>query len=215
MSQRDAGPSPDRLLELGSAYWASRVLLSAVEVGVFAALAGGPLQGKELRERTGLHQRGARDLFDALVALGLLDRDDHGYRNTAETDLYLDPDKSTYLGGMLEFHNTTVYLPWASLTEALRTGESQSSVERLEDLFAATHADPDVLNTHSSAMSVLSAGPAIALANTFPWERRRTFCDLGTAQGMVPVQVAQRHPHLRGVGFDLPTGTSGLRKVRR
>ena len=59
-------------------------------------------------------------------------------------------------------------------------------------------------------MSVLSAGPATALANTFPWERRRTFCDLGTAQGMVPVQVAQRHPHLRGVGFDLPTGTSGL-----
>ena len=204
MSQPDAGPSPDRLLELGGAYWASRVLLSAVEVGVFAALANGPLQGNELRERTGLHQRGARDLFDALVALGLLDRDDHGYRNTAETDLYLDPAKPTYIGGMLEFHNTTVYQPWASLTEALRTDESQSTVKHLEDLFAATYADPDVLNTHSSAMSALSAGPATALANTFPWERRRTFCDLGTAQGMVPVQVAQRHPHLRGVGFDLP-----------
>lgn len=82
-------------------YWASRVLLSAVEVGVFAALAGGPLQGNELRERTGLHQRGARDLFDALVALGLLDRDDHGYRNTTETGVYLDPAKPTYLGGGL------------------------------------------------------------------------------------------------------------------
>ena len=53
----------------------------------------------------------------ALVALGLLDRDDDGYRNTAETDLYLDPAKPTYMGGMLEFHNTTVYQPWASLTE--------------------------------------------------------------------------------------------------
>jgi len=51
------------------------------------------------------------------VALGLLDRDDDGYRNTAETDLYLDPAKPTYMGGMLEFHNTTVYQPWASLTE--------------------------------------------------------------------------------------------------
>jgi hypothetical protein len=27
---------------------------------------------------------------------------------------------------------------------------------------------------------------------------------LGAAQGMVPVQLALRHPHLRGVGFDLP-----------
>jgi hypothetical protein len=128
----------------------------------------GPCRARSYAGSTGLHQRGAGDLFDALVALGLLDRDDDGYRNTAETDLYLNPAKPTYMGGMLEFHNTTVYQPWASLTEALRTGESQSTVKHLEDLFAATYADPDVLNTHSSAMRVLSAGPATALANTLP-----------------------------------------------
>jgi hypothetical protein len=56
---------------------------------------------------------------------------------TAETDLYLDPGKPTYMGGMLEFHNTTVYLPWASMTEALRTGESHSAVKVRTSLYMA------------------------------------------------------------------------------
>jgi len=189
---------------MGTAYWASRTLLSAVELGVFAALAAGPLPVEELRDRLGLHRRGARDFLDALVALDLLDRDNDGYRNSAETDLYLDPAKPSYLGGMLEFHNRSIYLPWATLTEALRTGEAQTEFKDEEDQFAAVYRDPDRLTALLTAMSGYSAGSAIALANTFPWDRYQTFCDLGAAQGMVPVQLALRHPHLRGVGFDLP-----------
>ena len=142
--------------------------------------------------------------MDALVALDLLDRDNDGYRNSAETDLYLDPAKASYLGGMLEFHNRSIYLPWATLTEALRTGEAQTEFRNEEDQFAAVYRDPDRLTAFLTAMSGYSAGSAIALANTFPWDRYQTFCDLGAAQGMVPVQLALRHPHLRGVGFDLP-----------
>lgn len=204
MSRPGPGPAPDRLIELGTAYWASRTLLSAVELGVFAALAAGPLPVEELRDRLGLHRRGARDFLDALVALDLLDRDNDGYRNSAETDLYLDPAKASYLGGMLEFHNRSIYLPWATLTEALRTGEAQTEFRNEEDQFAAVYRDPDRLTAFLTAMSGYSAGSAIALANTFPWDRYQTFCDLGAAQGMVPVQLALRHPHLRGVGFDLP-----------
>src|SRR5882757_211885 len=204
MSQPTTGQSPDRLMEMANAYWTSRVLLSAVEVGAFTALANGPLSCNELRERTGLHERGSRDFFDALVALGLLDRHDGAYRNTAETALYLDSSKASYVGGMLEFHNTSMYRAWASLTESLRTGRSHAGHDNEEDVFEEAYADPGVLTALLSAMSVFSAAPAVALANAFPWERHGRFCDLGTAQGMVPVQVAQRHPHLRGVGFDLP-----------
>ena len=199
-----AGPTPDRILELSGAYWASRTLLSAAELGVFATLAAGPLQVDDLRERLGLHPRGAQDFLDTLVALGLLDRDDDGYRNAAETDMYLDPGKPSYLGGLLEFHNAVMYSPWASLTEALRTGKDQLGHKSEEDQFVENYKDPAKLTALVTAMTGYSAGSAAALANTFPWERYETFCDLGTAQGMVPVQLGLRHPHLRGVGFDLP-----------
>lgn len=209
MSGREPGetgavPAPDRIFELTSAYWASRTLLSAVDLGLFAALAEGPLPGEELRGRLDLHGRGTRDFFDALVALGMLDRGDDGYRNTTETDLYLVPGKPSYLGGMLELHSSVLYQPWASLTEALRTGKDQGGYTGETDLFDALHQDSDVLVKFVTAMTAYSAGPATALANTFPWDRYQTFCDLGTAQGMVPVQLARRHQHLQGTGFDLP-----------
>ena len=53
-------------------------------------------------------------------------------------------------------------------------------------------------------MSGLSVGPALAIAEKFDWKSHATFMDLGTAQGELPVIVAQAHPHLRGIGFDLP-----------
>ena len=45
---------------------------------------------------------------------------------------------------------------------------------------------------------------ATAIAKVFPWAQYRTFADVGAAQGGLMSQVALAHPHLRGVGFDLP-----------
>ena len=53
-------------------------------------------------------------------------------------------------------------------------------------------------------MSAISAGAAHAIAAKFGWKDYKTFMDLGAAQGMVPVTLARAHPHLRGIGFDLP-----------
>lgn len=206
-SAPELGLTPDRIMQLGMGFWGSKTLLSAVEVGVFGALAGGPLTGEELRRRLDLHPRSARDFFDALVALGMLDRDSEPeprYRNTAETDLFLDPGKPSYVGGILEMGNARLYGFWGSLTEALRTGKPQNEIKCDEDLFAAIYADPERLAGFLAAMSGISLGAATAIANRFPWNRYRTFCDLGAAQGMVPVQLALRHPHLQGVGVDLP-----------
>src|SRR5262245_54430055 len=93
---------PDRILEFGYAFRKAKVLLSAVELGLFTALADGPLGCEALQERVGINQRGGRDFFDALVAMDLLERDDAGrYSNTPETDCYLDARKPSYIGGDL------------------------------------------------------------------------------------------------------------------
>jgi hypothetical protein len=53
-------------------------------------------------------------------------------------------------------------------------------------------------------MTGLSLGAAAALSEKFPWRDYKTFVDIGTAQGGLPVQIAHAHPHLTGFGFDLP-----------
>jgi Dimerisation domain len=121
--------SPEPIMQLGMAFWGSKTLLSAIELDVFGALAKGPCHGTTLAGELGLHERSARDFLDALVALGMLDRDGDEYRNTPATDLFLDRAKPSYVGGLLEMANARLYPFWGSLTEALRTGEMQNEAK--------------------------------------------------------------------------------------
>src|SRR5213594_4270441 len=109
--------SPENIMQLGLGFWASKTMLSAVELGLFTELAKGPLDARALTERLGLHQRSARDFFDALVSLRMLERHGDRYANTPETDQFLDRAKPTYVGGMLEMANMRLYPFWGSLTE--------------------------------------------------------------------------------------------------
>ncbi len=201
----DAHPTPEKIMALGLGFWGSKVLLSAVELGVFTALAPAPLSGEELAERLRLHARSWRDFFDALVSLGMLDRQGGKYRNTPETDLFLDQAKPTYIGGMLQMANDRLYPFWGALTKGLRTGQPQNEIETGGGgLFDTIYGDPERLRLFLGAMTGLSLGAAAGIARKFPWDRYRTFVDVGGAQGGTPVLVAQTHPHLTGVNFDLP-----------
>jgi hypothetical protein len=197
--------TPDAILELGFGFWGSKTLLSAVELGVFSELAdAGGLDGEALRERLGLHPRSATDFFDALVALGMLERADGRYANTPATGLFLDRAKPSYIGGVLEMANARLYGFWGSLTEGLRTGVPQNEAKEGQDFFAALYADPARLAQFVRAMSAVSSGAAQAIAAKFPWRDHGTVIDIGCAEGAVPVQIALAHEHISGGGFDLP-----------
>jgi len=196
--------TPEKILQLGFGFWASKTLLSAVELGVFTELAKGPADAETLRTRLKLHARAARDFFDALVALGMLERQDGRYRNTAESDAFLDKAKPSYVGGLLEMGNARLYGFWGSLTEALKTGQPQNEAKSGESFFHKIYQDPEKLTQFAKAMTAVSAGPALAIAAKFPWAKYKTFADIGTAEGGLPVHLARAHGQLTGVGFDLP-----------
>jgi hypothetical protein len=198
-------PTPDRLVRLGFAFRESKILLSAIELDVFTVLsAAGPLEIDELAGRTGVHQRAARDFFDALVALDLLERDDRGrYGTTRETARYLDRNSDRYVGGELEFASARQFGPWGLFTEALRTGKPQSGSRGTEN-YRAYYADSAVLDNVAKGMSGGTLLAADAMAERFPWRDYRTFFDIGTAQGCLPVRIALAHPHVEGGGLDLP-----------
>ena len=196
--------APDKILQLGLGFWGAKTLLTAVELGVFTQLAKGPLNAESLRARLVLHPRGADDFFDALVALGMLERKDGQYRNTPEGNLFLDRAKPSYIGGLLEMANARLYAFWGDLTTALKSGEPQNEIKQARDMFAELYSDPARLKQFLSAMTGISLAAARALAQQFPWASFKNFIDVGGAQGCVPVQLALAHPHLTGGEFDLP-----------
>ena len=198
--------TPDAIMQLGFGFWGSKALLSAIELGVFSDLAdAGPLEGEALRERLGLHPRSASDFFDALVALGMLERADGRYANTPATDLFLDRAKPSYMGGILEMANARLYGFWGSLTEGLRTGAPQNEAkEGGDDFFGTLYADEARLAQFARAMSAMSVAAGQAIATKFPWADHGTVVDVGCAEGAVPAQIAVAHEHVTGGGFDLP-----------
>jgi hypothetical protein len=197
-------PPANRLLQIGSAYRQAKVLLSAVELDVFSALATGPLDASELANRVQVHRRAARDFFDALVAMSLLTRDEKGrYRNTEESDHYLDRAKPTYLGASFDQYNRREYILWGSLTRSLQTGDPAAETQG-QDHFGSLYSDAARFKTFVTAMTSGSLLAAQGIAQRFPWNKYETLCDVGTAQGCLPVQVASAHPHVRAFGFDLP-----------
>ena len=111
-------PTPERIMQTGLGFWATKTLLSAEEMEVFTELAKHPEHLDSLQGRLGLHPRSARDFLDALVAMGFLQRTNGLYQNTPETDLYLDKQKPSYIGGILEMANHRLYGFWSQLTEA-------------------------------------------------------------------------------------------------
>ena len=200
---------PSRILEVGFGFWASKVLLTAVELDVFTKLSDRSLSGEELGQELGLHPRAIWDFFDTLVALKFLNRDGDGraarYSNTDETAHFLDRRKPGYVGGILEMANARLFRFWSDLGPALKTGKPQNEVKHSQKpLFEELYADVARLEQFMGAMTGVSRGNFAAFAEKFDFSPYQTLCDVGGATGLLSRLVALRHPHMRCTSFDLP-----------
>ncbi|MEU8774266.1 methyltransferase [Streptomyces sp. NPDC048606] len=201
--------SAQPVLDLIWAHWKTKTMLSALELGVFPALRTGPLAADALAEATGVHTRVAPDFFDALVALGLLEREDGRYANSPASAAYLDPAREeAYLGEGVMARNAGTA---DDLTAVLRTGTALGGARTGRDFYASLHRDATAVRAFQRDMTALSLDSAQAIAEAFPWREYRSLADIGTAEGALPTRVLLRHPHLTATGFDLPQARDGFR----
>ena len=201
--------NPGHIMQVGMGFWASKTVLSAVELGLFTQLGSNSMTGEEIGTRLGLHPRSIYDFLDALVALQLLDREGDGpgghYRNTPDTAAFLDKNSPTYIGGLLEMANARLYRFWGDLTEALQTAQPQNEIKHAEKpMFEELYSDPGRLEQFMSAMQGASLGNFHTLAEKFDFSKYETVCDVGGATGQLSTILALRHPHLRCTSYDLP-----------
>ena len=203
------GPDPSKIMQVGMGFWASKTLLTAVNMKLFTHLAEGPLSGREIQDRLGLHDRSLYDFLDTLVSLGFLDReglkDSAVYRNTEDTDLFLDQNKRSYIGGILEMSNNRLFRFWNDLEEGLKTGHPQNEVKHGDKpLFEAIYSNEDTLREFLHAMGGVQAGNFDQFARKFDFSAYKTHCDVGGAGGNLCVHVAKNNPHIASICYDLP-----------
>ena len=200
---------PGHIMQTATAFWASKVLLTAVELDLFTALGEGKISAPQLGKALGLHPRGTYDFFDALVALKFLERDGDGpegtYKNTPETAAFLNKKSPTYIGGLPEMLNARLFGFWNNLGTALKTGQPQNEVKQGgKSMFEELYSDSGRLAQFLDAMTGFQAANFTLLAEKFTFSKYKTVCDIGGALALLSRIVGARHQHLTFDSFDLP-----------
>jgi len=200
---------PAKILQVGMGFWASKTLLTAVNMELFTHLSQGDLTGNEIQQKLGLHKRSLYDFLDALVALNFLKRDglkeNAVYRNTEDTDLFLDKDKTSYIGGILEMSNNRLYPFWNDLGVGLKTGKPQNETKNGGGSpFEAIYANIDSLREFLHAMGGIQAGNFMVFAHNFDFSNYHTLCDMGGSGANLSIHVAKNNEHMECISFDLP-----------
>lgn len=211
MKQQSSQPNPEQIMQIGTGFWASKILLSAVKFQIFTTLAEKKaMSATELKSHLGFKStdRNVYDYLDALTTFGFLKREGlletAKYSNSANTDFFLDKNKPSYIGGMLEMLNNRLYNFWSNLEEGLMTGLPQNEIKSGENLFEALYADPDKLKEFIHAMSGIQMGNFMAFSQAFDFSKYKTLVDVGGSQGLLSLLVAKNQEHMTCTTWDLP-----------
>jgi len=200
---------PSHIMQTATAFWSSKVLLTAVELDLFTALDEQEMTALQLGKLLGLHARGTYDFFDALVALKFLDRVGDGpegkYKSTPQTAAFLNKKSTSYIGGLPMMLNSRLFGFWNDLGTALKTGKPQNEVKHGgKSIFEELYANQSSLGEFLDAMTGFQAANFSLLAEKFDFSRYKTVSDIGGALALLSRIVATRHHHLSFNSFDLP-----------
>lgn len=192
--QSPTSVSPEPIMRLASGFMAAKHLFAANQLGLFEALADSPATLDALAARTGLTRRAARISADAMVALGLLERQGDTYHNGEVAATFLAGRGGPDLRPLLRFWDKISYPAWVHFAEALGRGPTQEVFDLDDEQQAIA----------SAGIEAVLAGPASALAEVFDFSPHRRLLDVGGGTGSWTIAAVKRYPHLAATVFELP-----------
>jgi len=185
----------ERIWDIARSFQPSRVLLTAVELGVFGALGDEPRTSEVVAMKLKTDPRATDRLMNALVALGLLGKDGGMFRNTGDTLEALVPGRPGYVGGGL-MHIAGLWKSWSTLTDAVRAG---TSVYERDERNTEAHAEAFMAAMHSIASS-----QAQEIISHIDLSVVRRVLDVGGGSGAYSIGMCRAKPDLECVVFDQP-----------
>jgi hypothetical protein len=194
--------TPERIFQLATGFMAAKHLFIANEIGLFAALADGPASLDAIVAATGIARPRVRILADAMVTVGLLERNGDDYRNGPVAAAFLSGRGQADLRPFLRFWNHVSYPLWTRLEDTVRTGRGQHGAALPEEQE----------RIYLEGVEALMAGPAAALAATYDFGRHRRLLDLGGGVGAWTRAILRAHHSLDATLLDVPEGADLARR---
>lgn len=177
-------------------YWECKVLLTAVKLDLFGAVAGPAKTPADVSRRLHADPRAVELLMNALVAIGLLRKNGEHFVNAPEAEQCLVKGSPMYAGHLLLLQDAE-WENWGKLETAVQTGKSPVK----EHLFRS---DPRLAENVLLILHRVALQHAPNLARQIDLTGALTFLDLGGGAGTHAMAFCQAYPSLRATVFDLP-----------
>ncbi|MGA8391823.1 MAG: methyltransferase [Burkholderiaceae bacterium] len=204
-------PAPFRLLQIGSAFWQSRVLNVAARLDLATVLGDSDLSAADLADKVDADSRALLRLLRMLAAIGVFDEVTPGtYRNNKLSSA-LRTDRADNVRAMVLMHNAPeMSLPWLEpLEQGIRTGEVPFRLQHGQDLYDYMDSHPAFDALFAQAMDRVDALTGDSFATEFDWQAFDRIIDVGGSKGAKSMAILKRHPHLQAVVVDRAQAVAG------
>ena len=178
----------------------------AAKLGIPDHLCDGPKDAATLSIATGAHAPSLRRLLRALTTVDVLTEDECGHFATTPMGelLRTDHPQSARAFAIL-MGEPMVWRAWGAFEAAIMTGEPAFDHVFGEPFFAYLERRPAEAHRFHAAMTSLSGSELPAILAAYDFSGCRRIVDVGGGQGALLRGILERHPHARGVLFDLPS----------
>lgn len=193
------------VLELIHAFRRSKIMFTAVRLGIFDRLENHPQTASQLAAGLNLDPGALTRLLDACLPLELLARENGIYRNTPTTSRELVSTSPDSLAGYILYSDHSLYPLWGRLDDAIREGTN-----RWTQVFGSRnalfdHYFRDPITTRSFLMGMHGSGQITSpnVVRAFDLSRFTHLVDLGGATGHIAIAACRAYPNLRATVLDL------------
>lgn len=209
-------PPPFRLMQMGSAFWQSRVLFVAVRLDIASVLGDGQLSADNIAVRVSTQPDATYRLLRMLAAMGVFDEVvPHMFRNNA-LSAFLREDNPNNVRAMVLMHNTAeMSRPWLEqLEQGVRSGNVPFTLTHGLEMYAYMDSHPEFDALFTRAMDSVAALTGDSFATDFAWERFERIIDVGGSRGSKSLAILKRHPHLKALVVDRAEVIQGAAQCR-
>ena len=188
----------EKMIEEGSGFWTSSILIAGNELGVFNALSGSKKTAEDVTRKIKGKLRGAEILLNALAAMGYIKKVKKFYINTPFSEKYLVKGKETYMGSALG-HYYQMWQDWGNLVNIVKKGSDHIEFEKK---FLKT--DAKQTEVFIDTMYQLGFYDAMTLASGLDLDGVKRVLDVGGGPGHYSFAMIEKNPGIKATVLDLP-----------
>jgi hypothetical protein len=201
----DAPPAHAQLVQMASAYWVSRVVHAATELGLADHLSAGPQTAEILAGLTQTKPGPLYRLLRTAASLGIFSEDSaHRFALTPLGEAMKTGAPGAARASILTLAGRSFSSAWENLRYSLETGKPGFDKANGVPVFDWLTSHPDEALLFGETMIGFHGAEPAAVAAAYDFSGFQTIVDIGGGTGNLLTTILAAQPGPRGVLFDLP-----------